>query len=157
MANRWLQSFATADPALKPDAKPWRMDKFEIQKYKQAAVQIWFNLCINAKGRESYRAVLKPVPINLARSKTYIWTPRSTFYNERKLSCTLKWLWTKLLALFLVLLYIEQFWNQFQSTQDGQKHISGHQEQPSMMQGGWVTPWSGSGPCCWHCCWCWCT
>ena len=56
-----------------------------------------------------HRAVLKPVPINSAWSKTYIWTPRSTFYNERKLSFTLKWLWTMLLPLFLVLVYIEKF------------------------------------------------
>ena len=50
--------------------------------------------------------VLKPVPINSAWSKTYIWTPRSTFYNARELSYTLKWPWTMLLALFLVLVYI---------------------------------------------------
>ena len=50
-----------------------------------------------------YWAVLKPVPINSAWSKKYIWTPRSTFYNERKLSDPLKCLWTMLLALFLVI------------------------------------------------------
>ena len=53
--------------------------------------------------------VLKPVPINSAWSKTYIWTPRSTFYNARELSYTLNWLWTILLPLFLVLVYIEEF------------------------------------------------
>ena len=31
-----------------------------------------------------HRAVLKPVPINSACSKTYIWTPRSTLYNVRE-------------------------------------------------------------------------
>ena len=31
-------------------------------------------------------AVLKHVPVNSAWSKTYIWTPRSTFYDARKLS-----------------------------------------------------------------------
>ena len=67
----------------------------------------------------------------------------------------MKWLWTMLLALFLVLVYIRQFWNLFQSTQHGQKHISWHQDQPCTMSGSWVTPWSGSGPCCWHCWWCW--
>ena len=55
-----------------------------------------------------YQAVLKPVPINSAGSKTYIWTPRSTFYNETILSYTLKWLWTMLLPLFLVLVYMGQ-------------------------------------------------
>ena len=54
-------------------------------------------------------AVLKPVPIYSAWSKTYIWTPRSTFYDARELSYTLKWLWTMLLPLFLVLVYIEEF------------------------------------------------
>ena len=54
-------------------------------------------------------AVLKPVPVNLAWSKTYIWTPRSTFYDARELSYTLKWLWTMLLALLLVLVYIGRF------------------------------------------------
>ena len=53
-----------------------------------------------------HRAVLKPVPINSAWLKTYIWTPRSTFYDARKLSYTLKWPWTMLLALFFVLVYI---------------------------------------------------
>ena len=53
--------------------------------------------------------VLKPVPINSAWSKTYIWTLRSTFYNVRELSYTLKWAWTLLLALLLVLVYIGQF------------------------------------------------
>ena len=36
------------------------------------------------------RVVLKPVPINSAWSKTYIWTSRSTFYNASELSYTLK-------------------------------------------------------------------
>ena len=67
------------------------------------------------------------------------------------------WPWTMMLALFLVLVYIWQFCNLFQSTHHGQKHISGHQDQPSIMPGSWVTPWSDPGPCCWHCCWCWCT
>ena len=101
--------------------------------------------------------VLKPVPINSAWSKTYIWTPRSTFYDSRELSYTLKWPWTLLLALLLVLVYIWQLWNLFQSTQHAQKHISGHQDQPSIMPGSWVTPWSGPRPCHWQCCWCWCT
>ncbi len=82
-----------------------------------------------------HRAVLKPVPINSGWSKTYIWTPRTTFYDARELSYTLKWLWTMLLALLLVLVYIGQFWNQLKSTQHGQTHISGHQDQPSMMPG----------------------
>ncbi len=56
-----------------------------------------------------YRVVLKPVPINSSWSKTYIWTPRSTFYDARELSYTLKWLWTMLLPLFLELVYIEEF------------------------------------------------
>ena len=44
----------------------------------------------------------------------------------------------------------------FQSTEHGEKHICGHQDRPSMMPGSRVTPWSGSGPCYWHCYWCWC-
>ena len=56
-----------------------------------------------------HRAVLKPVPINSAWSKTYIWTPRSTFYDARKLSYTLKWPWTMSLAMLVVLVYISQF------------------------------------------------
>ena len=52
-------------------------------------------------------AVPKPVPINSAWSKTYMWTLRSTFYDARELSYTLKWLWTVLLALQLV--YFGQF------------------------------------------------
>ena len=35
------------------------------------------------------RAVLKPVPINTAWSKTYIWTLRSIFYDARELNYTL--------------------------------------------------------------------
>ena len=38
--------------------------------------------------------VLKPVPINSAWLKTYIWPPRSNFYNARELSYTIKWPWT---------------------------------------------------------------
>ena len=51
-------------------------------------------------------AVLKHVPVNSAWSKTYIQTPRSTFYNATKLSCTLKWPWTNSLAVLLVFVYI---------------------------------------------------
>ena len=47
--------------------------------------------------------VLKSVPIKSAWSKTYIWIPKSTFYNARELSYNLNWPWTMLLALFLVL------------------------------------------------------
>ena len=61
-----------------------------------------------------------------------------------------------LLKLFLLLVYIEEFWNLFQSTQHGQKHISGYQDQPSTMPGSWVIPWSDPGPYCWHCSLCWC-
>ena len=43
-------------------------------------------------------AVIKPVPIKSACSKTYIWTPRSTFYNVWELSYTLKWPWAMLLV-----------------------------------------------------------
>ncbi len=96
-----------------------------------------------------YQAVLKPVPINSAWSKTYILTQKSTFYNVREMSYTLKWPWTLLSAL-MVLVYIGEFWNLFQSTQHGQKHISWHKDQPSTMSGSWVTPWSGPGPCCCH-------
>ena len=85
--------------------------------------------------------VLKPVPINSAWSKTYIWTPRSNFYNARELSYTLKWPRTMLLALFLVLVYIWQFCNLFQSTQHGQKHIFGHQDQPSTIPGSFYDAW----------------
>ena len=42
--------------------------------------------------------VMKPIPINSGWSETYIWTPRSTFYDERELSCTLEWPWTMLLV-----------------------------------------------------------
>ena len=70
-------------------------------------------------------AVLKPVPVNSTWPKTYIWTPRTTFYDARKLSNTLKWPWTMLLAVLLVLVYIWQFWNLFQSTQYGQKVLKG--------------------------------
>ena len=70
-------------------------------------------------------AVLKPVPVNSAWSKTYIWTPRSTFYDARKLSYTLKWPWTMSLAVLVVLVYISQFWNLFQSTQHGKKVLKG--------------------------------
>ena len=101
-------------------------------------------------------AVLKCVPVNTALSRTYIWTPRSTFYNVRKLSYTLKLPWTMTMAL-LVLVYIWQFWNMFQSTQHGQKHTSIHQDLPSIMPGSWITPWSGPGLCWWHCFWCWCS
>ena len=45
-------------------------------------------------------AVLKPVPINSALSKTYIWTHESTFYDAKKLSFTLKLPRILLLALF---------------------------------------------------------
>ena len=31
--------------------------------------------------------VLKPDPINSAWSKTYIWTPKSSFYIARDMSC----------------------------------------------------------------------
>ena len=98
-------------------------------------------------------AVLKHVPVNSAWSKTYIWTPRSTFNYARKLNYTLKWPRTLLMALFLMLVFIWQLWYLFWSTQHGQKHISGHQDQPSIMPGSWVTSGSGPGPCCW----CWCT
>ena len=47
--------------------------------------------------------------------------------------------------------------NLFQLTWNGQKHISGLQNHPSMYLGSWVIPWSSHGPCCWHCLWCWCT
>ena len=53
--------------------------------------------------------VLNHVLVNSAWSKTYISTPRSTFHDARELSYTLKWLWTVLLPLFLVLVYIEEF------------------------------------------------
>ena len=42
--------------------------------------------------------VLKPIPINSGWSETYIWTPRSTFYDARGLSYTLKWPRTMLLV-----------------------------------------------------------
>ena len=95
--------------------------------------------CCIVVGVGVHWAVLKPVSIYSAWSKTYIWTPRSTFYDVRELSYTLKWLWTMLLALLLVLVYIGRFWNLFQSTQHVQKHISGHQDQPSTMSGSRVT------------------
>ena len=41
-------------------------------------------------------AVPKPVPINSVWSKTYILTPRSTFYDARELIYPLKWPWTML-------------------------------------------------------------
>ena len=41
-------------------------------------------------GVDVHMEVLKPVPVNSAWSKTDIWTPRSTFYDARKLSYTLK-------------------------------------------------------------------
>ena len=53
--------------------------------------------------------VLKPVPVNSVWSKTFIWTPRSTFYDSQEPSYTLKWPWTMLLAVLLVLVYIWQF------------------------------------------------
>ena len=71
----------------------------------------------------------------LSMIKTYIWTPRSIFYYARELSYTLKWPWTMLLKLFLLLVYIEEFWNLSQSAQHGQKHISGYQDQPSTRGG----------------------
>ena len=56
--------------------------------------------------------VLKPFPVNSAWSKTFIWTPRSTLYEAWKLSYSLKWPWTILLALLLVWLvkniYLDQ-------------------------------------------------
>ena len=61
------------------------------------------------------------------------------------------------LALFLVLVYIWQVCNMFQSTQHGQKHISRHQDLHSTMLRSWVAPWSGPGPIHWQCCWCLCT
>ena len=56
-----------------------------------------------------HRAVLKPVSINSAWSKTYILTPRSTLCDVRELSYTLKWLWFLLLSSLVVLGYIGQF------------------------------------------------
>ena len=47
-----------------------------------------------------HRVVLKPVPIYSAWSKTYIWTPRSTFHDARELSYTLKWPWAMMLSNF---------------------------------------------------------
>ena len=57
-----------------------------------------------------------------------------------------------------------------QWTQQGQKHIFLHQNQPSMsyilkwpldhvvaIVVGIGVPWSGPWPCCWYCCWCWWT
>ena len=67
--------------------------------------------------------VLKHVPVNSAWPKTYIWTPRSTFYDARKLSNTLKR--PMLLAVLLVLVYIWQFRNLFQSTQHDEKVLKG--------------------------------
>ena len=60
-------------------------------------------------GAGVHLVVLKPVPINSTWSKTYIWTPRSTFYDARQLSYTLMWSRIMLLALLLVLVYIWQF------------------------------------------------
>ena len=54
-------------------------------------------------GVEVHLTVLKPLPINSAWSKTYTWTPRSIFYDVRELRYTLKWSWTLLLALLLML------------------------------------------------------
>ena len=45
-----------------------------------------------------HKVVLKPVPINSAWSKTYIWTPRSTFYDARELRYTMNWPQTTLLV-----------------------------------------------------------
>ena len=45
-----------------------------------------------------YLAVLKPVPVKSAWSKSYIWTPRSTFNDARELSYIWKWPWTMLLV-----------------------------------------------------------
>ena len=69
--------------------------------------------------------VLKPVPINSAWSKTYIWTPRSNFYNAMELSYTLKWPLTMSLSVLFVLAYIWQFWNLFLSTRHGKKVLKG--------------------------------
>ena len=74
-------------------------------------------------------AVLKPVPVNSAWSRTDIWIPRSTFYDAWELSYTLKWPW------IMLLMYTWKFWKLFESTQHGEKHISGHQEQPSTKPG----------------------
>ena len=54
-------------------------------------------------------AVLEYVRVNSVWSKTFIWTPRSTFYDAQELIYTLKWPWTLLLALLMVLVYIGQF------------------------------------------------
>ena len=54
-------------------------------------------------------AALIPFLVNSAWSKTYIWTPRSTFNDARELSYIWKWPWTMSLALLLVLVYIWQF------------------------------------------------
>ena len=61
-----------------------------------------------------HQTILKLDPINSAWSKTNTWTPRPTFNNVRELSYTLKWPWTMLFAMLLVLVYIWQFWNMFQ-------------------------------------------
>ena len=55
-------------------------------------------------------AVLNHVLVNSAWSKTYIWTPRSTFYDSQEPSYTLKWPWTMLLALLLVLFVLVYIW-----------------------------------------------
>ena len=64
-------------------------------------------------GVEVHLTVLKPLPINSAWSKTYTWTPRSIFYDVRELRYTLKWSWTLLLALLLMLVCMWLFWNLF--------------------------------------------
>ena len=45
--------------------------------------------------------------------------------------------------------------NLFQSTWNGDKHISWHQNHPKL-PGSSATPWSGPGSCCSHCWWCLC-
>ena len=55
-------------------------------------------IVVGVDGIGVHVAHLKSGPVNSAWSKTYIWTPKVSFYNVRDLSYTLKWNWTMLLV-----------------------------------------------------------
>ena len=89
-----------------PDTKIYILQCYEAELHLEVALDQFIGSVV---GVCVHLAVLKHVPVNSAWSKTYIWTPRSTFYDARKENYTLKWPWTMSLAVLLVLVYTWQF------------------------------------------------
>ena len=96
----WSHSFETCSNQLSTVKNIYVDTKINILKCQGAELHLEVDLDPVVGiviGVGVHLAVLKPVPINSALSKTYIWTPRSTFYDAWELSYTLKWTWTLLL------------------------------------------------------------